>query len=296
MDPKLKTIDSLLEKNATFGKEKEALQKKATDAEQLVKTLQDQLKAAETVAQSAAADAALQQKLTESNKEVARLNALAAQQAEKIKKQDEVLAFRANISAPSAEAVDTSKAPPSKELESFLKAAEAAEKEGKKDIALYNFENAVKLSPKDTVSLRKAGLLASELGDYPKAAGYLETVATTTPNDTGVLSALGYVSLKQGNSLKAVSFFSRAASIEPQNPEWFKYLGIACGNAGWGEAAVKNLKKALEMNPSSAETAYNLAVILMTIDPPRKEESRKWYETAKKLGIPADQNLEKLLK
>ena len=58
---------------------------------------------------------------------------------------------------------------------------------------------------------------------------------------------------------------------------------------------MKNLKKAFDMNPSSAETAYNLAVILMTLDPPRKEESRKWYETAKKLGMAPDSSLEKLL-
>ena len=95
---------------------------------------------------------------------------------------------------------------------------------------------------------------------------------------------------------EAVSTLTRAATLDPNDPQTHNYLGIACSRKGWQQVAEQEVRKAIELNPNYGDAHFNLAVIYATQNPPGKEMARRHYNSAVQLGLPADPELEKLLK
>ena len=85
---------------------------------------------------------------------------------------------------------------------------------------------------------------------------------------------------------------ARAAALDPQNADAFRYLGIACSSAGWTDAAETALRQSFRLNDKNAQTAFNLAVLLATLDTPRTADAKEWYEKAKALGAEPSPDLE----
>jgi chromosome segregation ATPase len=183
-----------------------------------------------------------------------------------------------------------------RKVEHYRKIAEKAIKDKDKKTALAHYEKICQVKPQDLQALKKTGMLALDLGDYTGAELYLEKVHSLNANDVETLVALGLCFLNKHESLKALSTFSKAASIEKNNPELLNYIGMVCGELGWYDAAARNLEKAIKLSPKSAKIAHNLAVILLSCNPTRKLEAKKWYDTALLYGAKPDLQLEEKLK
>jgi Flp pilus assembly protein TadD len=85
-------------------------------------------------------------------------------------------------------------------------------------------------------------------------------------------------------------------SLHPDNVNAARAYGIALLTMGWTQAAEIQLKKAYQMKPEDPETAFNLAVLLATANPPRLPEAAQWYQTAVKNGAQPDPGLDAALK
>ncbi len=116
------------------------------------------------------------------------------------------------------------------------------------------------------------------------------------PNDGFSHSILGIVFYMTARFDEAVSTLTRAATLDPNDPQTHNYLGIACSRKGWQQVAEQEVRKAIELNPNYGDAHFNLAVIYATQNPPAKEMARRHYKSAVQLGLPADPELEKLLK
>ena len=162
--------------------------------------------------------------------------------------------------------------------------------------ALKFYEELCKLDSNDIDFFKKTGMLSLQLGDYIKAKFYLEKVNEKNKNDIDVLMALGFCYLNSSNLYRALAVFSEAAGLEKNNSELYSYLGIVCSELGWYDAAAENFEKAMKIRPDSAETAYNLAVVLLSCKPARNGEAKKWYEVALTYGIKPNPKLEKIFK
>ena len=164
----------------------------------------------------------------------------------------------------------------------------------KKAVSLY--DQLLIMEPDNFEAQYRCGISAMRLKEYDKAEKYFEAAAYIKPDDIGALSRAGYCYLKSGDLYKALSAFSKAASLEPGNPQFLSYLGIICGKLGWSKAAIDNFKKSMEVSPKSADTAYNLAMILAMSNPLQLAEAEKWYRKALKNGAKRSARLETLFK
>jgi len=93
----------------------------------------------------------------------------------------------------------------------------------------------------------------------------------------------------------AVAVLLRAVAVDPQSPDLHRYLGVACRSLGWNDAAETALRRSFGLDKASSDTAYNLAVLLATLDKPRLDEAKDWYKKARELGAPADPALDQVL-
>jgi Tfp pilus assembly protein PilF len=56
------------------------------------------------------------------------------------------------------------------------------------------------------------------------------------------------------------------------------------------------LAAACTIDPRYADAHFNLAVVFATLDPPRKDKAREYYQRATTLGADRDNSLEQMLK
>ncbi|MFZ2654238.1 MAG: hypothetical protein WAX69_04935 [Victivallales bacterium] len=182
------------------------------------------------------------------------------------------------------------------QIKLLLKSGEESEKKGKKEAAIWHYEKVLSLDMENQVALTKLAFIYSDQGDDAMTLKYLERALCYEPYDVQKLLVAAFAYIRKGDYYLALGVLSRAAAMDPKNPELQRYLGVACSNLGWIEAADRQFRSAYELDPKSSETAFNLAVLLATSEPPKMDEARKWYKKAKELGAETDPGMEKLFK
>ena len=177
-----------------------------------------------------------------------------------------------------------------------MKAAVDAEKAGKREAAIWQYQQILAQDPNNLDALSRLGILAAETGEDETARTHLEAALRQDPDDVETLLALSFVYLRIGQHYLALGTLSRAAAQDPRNPDLQRYLGVACSNLGWAAAAEKQFKTSFELDGTNAETAFNLAVLLATSAPERIDEARTWYRKAIGLGAETDPGMDELFK
>ena len=107
---------------------------------------------------------------------------------------------------------------------------------------------------------------------------------------------LGFMQLRQEKVAAAAGVLLHGAALAPKRAEFRHYAGVACQSLGWPTASEKLFREALELNPKNGDTAFNLAVLLATLDEPRIDEAKEWYKKALALGVPPNAGIEKFFK
>ncbi len=176
----------------------------------------------------------------------------------------------------------------------FLQAGVNAEKQGKPEAATWNYKKALEYEADNKIACKRLGLLASRNGNQEAAEGYLRRAFYADPDDVDVLLPLGFALVRQGKADLALSMLARAAALRPEDTAVHGAYGVACSQLGWRDAAEAQFRRTLALNPKDKDTAFNLAVLLATANPPRLPEAQQWYKRARELGVPADPGLDKL--
>ncbi len=177
-------------------------------------------------------------------------------------------------------------------INGFLRQALDAEKSRKTEAALWNYQKVLELEPAHLIALKRLGLIAANNGNDDDTVKYLKLAFRYDPDDADVLLALGYAMINLRQPEWAFSYLGRAVALEPANPTLSRLFGGALVDLGWTQAAEHQFAKALQLNPKDPHSAFNLAVLCATANPPRIEEAKKWYEQAVRNGAEKDPRLE----
>lgn len=169
-----------------------------------------------------------------------------------------------------------------------------AKAEGDKDyeLAVASFKGALELDPDNLDALTRIGMIYAAMGQDVEAELYLERAFQLDPSDPKLLLPLGFSQINQEKIFMAISTLARAVALEPENAAYHRFLGVACRSVGWTDAARAAFEQSFRIDSNSAETAYNMAILLATLDEPQKEKAKTWYEKAKELGASPDPDLE----
>ena len=127
------------------------------------------------------------------------------------------------------------------------------------------------------------------------AESTLKKALAMAPNDDFVLTTLGIVHYRQSRFDDALKELRRAIEINPDSATAHNYLGITASQKGRQEEAEKEMLQAITKNPDYADAHFNLAVILITTQPPSRELAREHYARATALGTQPSPSLERLL-
>lgn len=176
----------------------------------------------------------------------------------------------------------------------FLQQAAIAEQQGKAEAAVWNYRKALDAQPDNKVALKRLGILAAASGNQEETETYLKKAFYADPDDIDILLPLGYSLVRQAKADLAVSMLARAAALRPQDAAVHRAYGVACSSLGWMDAAEAQFRRTLDLNPADGDAAFNLAVLLVTRQPPRLDEAREFYRKARELGVAADPGLDKL--
>jgi Flp pilus assembly protein TadD len=182
------------------------------------------------------------------------------------------------------------------QLHKYLTDAAAAREKGKSDDALWNLRKVLEMDPDNLQAISHIGFIQAGLGRNAEAEAMLTKAYKLDPTNEDVLYRLGYVQFNQDKMAAAMSTLMQGAQVAPKRGDFRRLAGIACRSLGWPVASEMQLKKAFELDPKDADSAFNLAVLLATLDEPRTDEAREWYKKALALGAKPDAGLDKFFK
>jgi Flp pilus assembly protein TadD len=167
--------------------------------------------------------------------------------------------------------------------------------EKKFDEAATAYEEILSKYPQSIYALSNLGVVRFQQQKYPEAEKALREAIRVAQNDAFSHSVLGIVLVQQEKYDDAIQILSRAVALDPNDAKTRNYLGISSSRKGLQEAAEQECRKAIELDEGYGDAHFNLAVIYATQTPPAKELAKRHYNRARELGVPQDQELEKLL-
>jgi tetratricopeptide (TPR) repeat protein len=88
------------------------------------------------------------------------------------------------------------------------------------------YEEILKIDPKQTLVLYRMGLIHYNLGEYPKALGYFEKVANLYPADYDTLLMYAWTQLQLGKKNEAKVLFERVLLLRPSDESALQGLGL----------------------------------------------------------------------
>jgi Flp pilus assembly protein TadD/uncharacterized coiled-coil DUF342 family protein len=166
---------------------------------------------------------------------------------------------------------------------------------GKYHSAEKIYQEILTKTPNNLYSLSNLGVVYFRTGKLKAAELMLKKAVALSPNDEFTHTTLGIVYYRQAKFDSAITELTKSLGLNPKCATAHNYLGITASQKGWQEAAEKELLEAIQENPNYADAHFNLAVIYATSSPPSREQAKRHYTIATKLGAQPDPNLEKLL-
>jgi Flp pilus assembly protein TadD len=194
---------------------------------------------------------------------------------------------------PSAEAPDTTKLPP--DLLPLSGKAKAAFDRGEFAEAEKIYRRILEKAPDNLYTLSNLGVVLFRQGKNRLAEDTFNQAIAIAPDDGFSHCTLGIVYYQQSKYDDAINELTKALAINPKNATAHNYLGISESQKGRPETAEKELKLAISMDPNYADAHFNLAVVLVTCQSPKKGEANEYYQRALKLGSERDSALEQLI-
>jgi tetratricopeptide (TPR) repeat protein len=88
------------------------------------------------------------------------------------------------------------------------------------------YEEILKIDPKQTLVLYRMGLIHYNLGEYPKALGYFEKVANLYPADYDTLLMYAWTQLQLGKKNEAKLLFEKVLLLSPKDESALQGLGL----------------------------------------------------------------------
>jgi tetratricopeptide (TPR) repeat protein len=183
----------------------------------------------------------------------------------------------------------------SKELEQVARAARNNLEQGRYRTAEKQYQQVLTKDPTNLDALSNLGVAYFRAGKIHSAESTLKKALAISPDDAFVLTTLGIVHYRLSRFDDALKELRKAIAINPGSATAHNYLGITASQKGRQQEAEKEMLQAIAKDPNYADAHFNLAVILITTQPPSKELAREHYARATALGTQPSPSLERLL-
>ncbi len=125
--------------------------------------------------------------------------------------------------------------------------------EKKYEEAIRNFQEALKINPKNAVALNMIGIAYLNLNNYEQAKKYFERSSRADKKYPSAVNNLGMVYYHQKNYKRAIREYQRAVLVDPQQPGTHANLGFAYYNTNKMIEAATEFQKAIELDPQIFE-------------------------------------------
>jgi tetratricopeptide (TPR) repeat protein len=181
------------------------------------------------------------------------------------------------------------------ELQEVVVAARKNVEQGKYRTAEKQYQTVLAEDPNNLDALSNLGVVYFRTGKIQSAESTLKKALAIAPDDDFVLTTLGIVHYRQSKFDDALKELRKAIEINPNSATAHNYLGITASQKGRQQEAEKEMLQAIAKDPNYADAHFNLAVLLITTQPPSRELAREHYARATALGTQPSPSLEKLL-
>lgn len=132
--------------------------------------------------------------------------------------------------------------------------------EGRSELALGSFQQALKLSPDYLPALEGAAQTEYQQGSA-EAKPLLMRVLKLRPADPTTHAMLAVIEYKAGNCSGAIEHFQRAESLLMNQPDALMEYGACLFSSDRSSEAIPLLQQALILNPANPVVRYNLALV-----------------------------------
>jgi Flp pilus assembly protein TadD len=181
------------------------------------------------------------------------------------------------------------------ELQEIAVAARDNIEQGKYRTAEKQYQTILAKDPENLDALSNLGVVYFRTGKIRSAESTLKKALTVAPDDDFVLTTLGIVHYRQSRFDEALKELRKAIELNPNSATAHNYLGITESQKGRQQEAEKEMLQAISKDPNYADAHFNLAVILVTTQPPSRELAKEHYARATALGTQPSPSLETLL-
>jgi Flp pilus assembly protein TadD len=181
------------------------------------------------------------------------------------------------------------------ELQDVAIAAQKNLRQRKYRTAEKQYKTILEKDPDNLDALSNLGVVYFRSGQTATAESTLKKALAIAPNDASVLTTLGIVHYRQSRFDEALRELRKAIEINPNSATAHNYLGITASQKGRQQEAEKEMLQAVAKDPNYADAHFNLAVLLITTQPPSRELAREHYARATALGTQPSPSLERLL-
>ncbi len=147
----------------------------------------------------------------------------------------------------------------------YFRRAAALDATGETDRALTDYDEAVRLGPKDPLAFLGRGiLLTTRKRFYERAISDFSKVLALSPDRLEALMRRGDAYGQMGNFGPALADLDRAVALAPENAEVHVYRGLANSRRGDTPSALADYTAALARDPQNVDALVNRAAIFST--------------------------------
>ena len=200
--------------------------------------------------------------------------------------------FRLGDDAPRID-LDVLSTLPAGKPEDFLASGKIAEADESIELAIWNYEQALKVNPNFIPAARRLGKIMLSRGSFKQAMDLLTTARSANPTDVALScdTAEAYIGLgRHGN---AIAILNPLAVRKGDDYRVQLLLGRALAGAGKNKEAESRLRIAVNRAPAGEYLpAITLAKFILNTDVRRLDEASRIYENVRVKGAAPDVELE----
>lgn len=128
--------------------------------------------------------------------------------------------------------------------------------------AIMDFDESIKLAPKDASAYNERGVLYAKLGNCQQAIKDFDNAINMKPEYAVAYNNRGTMNYQLGNNLRAINDFTKAIEFDPKHSEAYHGRGKANEKLGNYQQAIKDFDNAIEIDPNCRNAYYHRGQVL----------------------------------
>jgi tetratricopeptide (TPR) repeat protein len=144
-----------------------------------------------------------------------------------------------------------------RDANSFFNRGAAYARKADYDRAIQDYDEAIRLNPNNADAFSNRGAAYAGKGDYDRAIEDYDEAARLNPIHANALYGRGNAYRRKGDFDRAIQDYDEAIRLNPNNASAFSNRGIAYSHKREYARAIQNYDEAIRLNPSYLNAFYN---------------------------------------